>query len=149
MDGTVLYIHMYMYFTTSLLCVYISRLSPWLPLSLPLSLPPSLLFPPSLPPSLPPSISCLDQPLQNVNAITVLVPPLHWSPHHFIVPTSPLHCLQVPADLLRQVRYLNECEVKRVNQRSLQKAMRQVQDREPVLKKVGIYMYVYALGSFL
>lgn len=45
----------------------------------------------------------------------------------------------VPADLLRQVRYLNECEVKRVNQRSLQKAMRQVQDREPVLKKSTSY----------
>jgi hypothetical protein len=45
----------------------------------------------------------------------------------------------VPAELLRQVRYLNECEVKRVNQRSLQKAMRQMQEKEPVLKKSMSY----------
>jgi hypothetical protein len=46
----------------------------------------------------------------------------------------------IPPDLLQQVRVLNECEVKRVNQRSLQKATRQAQDREPAIEKSTSYM---------
>jgi hypothetical protein len=46
----------------------------------------------------------------------------------------------IPPDLLQQVRVLNECEVKRVNQRNLQRATKQAQDREPVIEKKNSYM---------
>lgn len=55
----------------------------------------------------------------------------------FLLPPPPLPPPpQVPSDLLQQVRVLNECEVKRVNQRNLQRATKQAQDREPVIEKV-------------
>ena len=38
--------------------------------------------------------------------------------------------LQVPTELLRQVRYLNESEVKRLNQKSVQRVLRQMQDKD-------------------
>ena len=37
--------------------------------------------------------------------------------------------LQVPTEMLRQVRYLNECVVKRLNQKNVQKALRQMQQQ--------------------
>lgn len=34
---------------------------------------------------------------------------------------------QIPGEMLRQIRYLNENEVRRLNQRSVQKAIKQMQ----------------------
>lgn len=40
-----------------------------------------------------------------------------------------LAVLQVPGEMLRQIRFLYDAEVKRLNQRSVQKAIKQMQNQ--------------------